>query len=227
MSYRVPFDAVQVRASLSWASVCAGLVALTLLLAGSAAHAAPVLIVNPGFETSILDDSGAVFTVPGWVNGGDSGVFDPHAAAFAAGAPEGENVAFSSHGAPTISQVLSSSAEANTLYTLTMLIGNRLDAPFGGYQTELWAGGIFLASDNNTLAPEDGAFLLSTLQYFLSAGDAAIGSALEIRFRSLGFQTVFDDVKLDATHRAVPEPGLLSLMVLGATTLALRRRRIV
>lgn len=202
--------------------------ALTLLLAGSAAHAAPVFIVNAGFEASVLDDSGVDFNPLGWNSSGDSGAFDPHAAAFAAGAPEGENVAFASFGGPTLSQTLASTVEANTLYTLSMLVGNRLDAPFGGYQTELWAGGTLLASDDNTLAPADGAFLLSTVQYFASASDSVIGSALEIRFRSLGWQTVFDDVRLDAElRRDVPEPGLLTLLTLGATALASRRRRAV
>jgi hypothetical protein len=202
-------------------------VALTLLLADSAAHAAPVLIVNAGFETSVLNDGGVDFNPLGWNSSGDSGAFDPHAAALSAGAPEGENVAFASFGSPTLSQTLASTVEANTLYTLSMLVGNRLDALFGGYQTELWAGGTLLARDDNSLAPADDAFLLSTVQYFASAGDLAIGSALEIRFRSLGWQTVFDDVRLDAERRAVPEPGLLTLLTLGATVLAARRRRTV
>ena len=228
MSHRVPFSAMQIRASLSRASVLGGLLALTLLLAGSAAHAAPVFIVNAGFETSVLDDGGVDFNPLGWNSGGDSGAFDPHAAALAAGAPEGENVAFASFGSPTLSQTLASTVEANTLYTLSMLVGNRLDAAFGGYQTELWAGGTLLARDDNSLAPADDAFLLSTVQYFVSAGDVAIGSALEIRFRSLGWQTVFDDVRLDAEpRRDVPEPGLLTLLALGAATAAARRRRTV
>ena len=34
-----------------------------------------------------------------------------------------------------------------------MLVGNRLDADFGGYQAELWAGGTMLAQDNGSLFP--------------------------------------------------------------------------
>ena len=170
--------------------------AVTMLVGlTTAASAAPVLIVNAGFEAPSLGDSQAIFTVAGWTNSGDSGTFNPHAGAFASGAPEGENVAFSSHGGPTISQILSATAQANTLYTLTMLVGNRLDADFGGYQTELWAGGTMLAQDNGSLFPADGQFLMSTVQYFVASGDAVAGSALEIRFRSLGWQTVFDDVQ--------------------------------
>ena len=166
----------------------------------------------------------ALFNIDGWSSSGDSGVFNPDAGAFAAGAPEGDNVAFSSVGGPTIFQVLAATAQANTSYTLTMLVGNRLDAPFGGYQTELWAGGNMLAQDNGSQTPTDGQFLLSTVQYFVAAGDAAAGSALEIRFRSLGYQTVFDDVKLDATER-VPEPALLALLGLGGAAAVRRKRR--
>ena len=200
-------------------------IAVTMLVGlTTAASAAPVSILNPGFEAPVIGDSAALFSLTDWVSSGDAGTFNPHAAAFATGAPEGQNVAFASHGSPTISQVLSATAQANTLYTLTMLVGNRLDADFGGYQTELWAGGTMLAQDNGSLFPADGQFLMSTVQYFVAAGDAEAGSALEIRFRSLGFQTVFDDVRLDATKR-VPEPALLALLGLGGVAVARRRRR--
>jgi hypothetical protein len=190
-----------------------------------AVSAAPVSIVNAGFEAATIGDSVAVFEIIGWVRSSDdSGTFNPHAAAFAAGAPEGENVAFASHGGPTISQILSTNAQANMLYTLTMLVGNREDAPFGGYQAELWAGGTMLAQDNGAQQPADGQFLLSTVQYFVAAGDAVTGSALEIRFKSLGWQTVFDDVRLDATE-TVPEPALLALFGLGGAAAARRQRR--
>ena len=197
--------------------------ALVIGVAGSG-KAAPVLIANAGFESQSIGDSVAAFEIDGWSNSGDSGAFDPDAGAFAAGAPEGENVAFSSVAGPTIWQALTATAQANTLYTLTMLVGNRLDAPFAGYQAELWAGGTMLAQDNSSQLPTDGQFLLSTVQYFVAAGDAAAGSALEIRFRSLGYQTVFDDVRLDATER-VPEPALLALLGLGAAAAVQRKRR--
>ena len=120
--------------------------------------------------------------------------------------------------------VLTAAAQANTLYTLTMLVGNRLDADFVGYQVELWAGGTRLAQDDSSQLPTDGQFLLSTVQYFVAAGDTVAGSALEIRFRSFGYQTVFDDVKLDATQR-VPEPALLALLGLGGAAAVRRKRR--
>ena len=173
--------------------------------AAAAASAAPLLIVNAGFEAANLDDSQAIFALAGWVN--CRRLRAPSIRTrlpSAAGAPEGENVAFASHGGPTISQVLAATAQTNTLYTLTMLVGNRLDADFGGYQSELWAGGTMLAQDNGSQLPTDGQFLLSTVQYFVGAGDAVAGSALEIRFRSLGWQTVFDDVRLDGTERGCP-----------------------
>ena len=57
-------------------------IAVTVLVGlTTAASAAPVLIVNAGFEAPSLVDSQAIFTAAGWVNVGDSGTFDPHAAA--------------------------------------------------------------------------------------------------------------------------------------------------
>jgi hypothetical protein len=201
----------------------AGLMALAA--GAGVASASPVLIVNAGFETPALDDSGVIFSAPGWVTFGDAGTFDPHAAAFAAGAPEGENVAFASRGVTLFSQVLAATAQANTLHTLTMLVGNRLDTPFGGYQIDLWAGNTLLGRDDNSLLPDDGAFLVSTIQSFVAPGSAAIGSALEIRFRSLDWQIVFDDVRLDAVERrAVPEPGVAVLFFVACASLAVRRR---
>ena len=95
-------------------------IAVTMLVGlTTAVSAAPVLILNPGFEAPVIGDSAAVFSLTDWASFGDAGTFNPHAAAFATGAPEGENVAFASHGSPTINQVLSATAQANTLYTLT------------------------------------------------------------------------------------------------------------
>jgi len=210
-----------------------GLSVLAVVLGvASSAAAAPLFVANPGFENPVLADSGAVFVIPGWVSIGDAGVFDPHAAAYLTGAPEGENVAFSQlggpdWGGPIVSQVLGDALTANTLYTLTMLVGNRLDAPFAGYEIGLYAGGSLLANDFNTLAPGDGQFLLSTVQYFAAANDPLLGSLLEIQFRSLGRQANFDDVKVDAVTRQadIPEPATLALVGAGALGALLRRRR--
>ena len=81
-----------------------------------------------------------------------------------------------------------------------------------------------LAQDNDSLFPAEGQFLMSTVQYFVASGDPVVGSLLEIRFRSLGYQTLFDDVRLDAIER-VPEPALLALLGLGCAAAARRKRR--
>ena len=95
----------------------------------TAASAAPVLIVNAGFEAPSLVDSQAIFSVAGWVSAGDCGnVRSARGRAFAPARLKGRTWRSASFGGPTISQMLTTTAQANTLYTLTMLVGNRLDA---------------------------------------------------------------------------------------------------
>jgi len=130
--------------------------------------------------------------------------------------PNGNQVAWSNGG--TISQTLSATLQANTVYTLGAFVGNRLGLNFPGYNIELYAGGNLLAS-NNSVTPADGTFAPVTVSY-TSGISVTPGQALEIRLTSLsGFQgqTNFDNITLDAA--SIPEPsailGLLGFGLLG------------
>jgi hypothetical protein len=138
---------------------------------------------------------------------GDGGTFNLTITQYPGQAPEGQNVADSSFFLagflpPTISQVLSDVLTANTLYTLQVEVGNRLDTPFPGYVVQLLAGGVLLAEDNNSLSPADGTFATSTVTFTALPGDPNLGQPLEIRLRSFGRQTNFDDVRLTAVASA-------------------------
>ena len=112
-------------------------------------------------------------------------------------------------------------ADGSSFYSLT---------GFPGYSIQLFAGGTVLAQDNNTLAPAEGTFALSTVQFTSGGADAGFGQALTIRLLNLnlpnsGIEVNFDDVQLTAI--AIPEPSTYAL-TFGAIAFgfgALHRRR--
>jgi len=109
--------------------------------------------------------------------------------------PEGFNVAYSNQG--TISQVLSATLASNTLYTLRVNVGKRLDLAFPTYVIQLWAGNTLLAQDNSSLNPASGQFLLSTPTY-QSPASGPVGQNLKIVLSANGAQAEFDAVSLSA-----------------------------
>lgn len=188
------------------------------------ASADDVAIVNAGFEDETLGNGSFVFTIPGWTNIGDSGTFNPTTSQYAFEAPEGSNVAFSSNGGPEISQVLANVLDIDTAYTLSVMVGDRLDQNFPGYSVQLLAGGDLLAEDNNSMTSVNGDFFESTVTYLSSQSDTQIGDALEIRLRGFGAQVNFDNVRLVAVS-SVPEPTTAIILGLGAALSCLIRRR--
>src|SRR5690606_19648952 len=120
------------------------------LLVGSSVEL-PVL--NPSFEQPALADGGFTGTITDWqIVGAASGVFNPTATQYPTQqATDGEQVAYSNGG--SIRQTLAAMLEANTTYTLQVDIGDRLDTGVPGYTVELWAGGVLLASVNQTDFP--------------------------------------------------------------------------
>jgi hypothetical protein len=191
--------------------------------------AALLTVANNSFETPIVTaPSGFISStgsVGGWTfTGGQQGFANPVAAHNAGGSwygpsptiPNGNQVAWSNGG--TISQTLSATLQANTIYTLGAYVGNRLSLNFPGYNIGLYAGGNLLAS-NSGVTPADGTFAPVTVSY-TSGISVTPGQALEIRLTSLsGFQgqTNFDNITLDAA--SIPEPsailGLLGFGLLG------------
>jgi hypothetical protein len=191
--------------------------------------AALLTVANNSFETPVITNpsgfNSSTGSVGGWTfTGGQQGFANPVAAHNAGGSwygpsptiPNGNQVAWSNGG--TISQTLSATLQANTIYTLGAYVGNRLSLNFPGYNIGLYAGGNLLAS-NSGVTPADGTFAPVTFSY-TSGISVTPGQALEIRLTSLsGFQgqTNFDNITLDAA--SIPEPsailGLLGFGLLG------------
>jgi hypothetical protein len=181
----------------------------------------PIPVTNAGFESDVLAPGGFTSNTfaTGWTCtpvGGptDCGVFRPQAAQYPGGAPEGVNVAYSNGG--TITQNLAATLALNTTYTLSVDVGKRLDMGFTSYLIELLAGSTVIASDNTTLNPAAGTFLLSTRTYNSGAANILAGQTLSILLRgNAGGQPDFDAVALNAVVSAVPEPGPATLCLIG------------
>lgn len=198
-------------------------------------------INNPSFEANqIATNCFQGLTPVGWSLYDPGGIFDgavdaigglntqPGGPHFVDGAPEGDHVAlvFLQGDIGTtpmgISQVLADVLELNTLYTLTVQVGNiasgqgpppcdvfgffHLDG-FPGYRVQLLAGGIVIAEDDNLLAGsiDDGEWGLSTIQVSIGDIHPQEGEPLEVRLINLntvdtpmdpGIEVDFDDVQL-------------------------------
>mgnify|MGYP001250027161 CR=1 FL=1 len=170
--------------------------------------------------------------------------------------PEGQRVAISFNefgtgnlGEYGLSQTLSATLQANTRYELAVEIGNIASGTalngqffnlngFPGYRVDLLAGGVVIASDNNSLAGTiaEGEWGTSLISFETTASHLQLGQALGIRLVNLNvvdpsaptadLEVDFDHVRLSAT--AVPEPSSGVLLgfaiVVGAWTNRPRRR---
>jgi hypothetical protein len=162
-------------------------------------RAEPIAIINPSFESPPLSDGGFnIANITGWsvINTGNPGVFNPSSTAFGF-VPDGVQTLYSNGG--TVFQTLALTLAPNTVYTLGVSVGRRLDfLPFPGFTVELRSGSTVLASANETNIPlpTPGQFQRLTLTY-VSPSSVSPGQLLEIRLKSNGAQTNFDFVTLD------------------------------
>jgi hapalindole H/12-epi-hapalindole U/12-epi-fischerindole U synthase len=228
-------------------------VALCLLplLSPPIAAAAPVTIANPSFEQPLTPpDSFIVGAVapPGWTSFGNLnmssrvvGVVNPNdTILYVEPVPDGDNVGVTffqnfSGDEAGMQQTLAATLQLSTGYTLTVEIGNMASAPppndfdfdgFPGYRVELLAGGVVIASDENTQLPGEGRFLTSTVEVTTGPSHPQAGQALGIRLTNLdaapGTEVNFDDVELDATPYVCPEtpPAGCKAATTGRSTLS-------
>src|SRR5215471_8697464 len=111
-----------------------------LCLLGGTAYADNIAVNNASFEATnplnIGCGTGCAYNygpIPGWSTSGPSGSFQP--GSFFSSVPDGNIVAFSNTG--SISQTLAASVLANTVYTLTVFVGDRTDHLNGLYTLSL------------------------------------------------------------------------------------------
>jgi hypothetical protein len=130
-------------------------------------------------------------------------------------------------GSVSMSNVLAATLAPDTLYTLSLDVGKRLDFANGwtasGYTVELLANGVALPLTGVNLDPTAGYF--TNLLYTYTSGPSVTpGQVLSIQLsKPAGLtQVLFDNVALDTT--LVPEPSALLLVIVGGC-LAWRRMR--
>jgi hypothetical protein len=93
---------------------------------------------------------------------------------------DGQFVAYNEGG--TIGQILTSTLQANSTYTLSVAVGHRLDGLTTNYTIELLAGGIILNSvTGNSASLPAGNMVIQTVSY-TSGATVTAGQLLEIRF---------------------------------------------
>ncbi len=199
-------------------------VALGLLLLSGPTWADSVPIVNASFETlsnaqilncpsvpSCYYNNGPI---PGWTGTLQTGSFHP--GAYFSSIPDGSFVAYSNSG--TLSQTLTNSVLADTLYTLTVFVGDRTDTINGPYTLYLDTilNGVtsnLCTISGNALKIAPGTFQAETCTYQSNSSVPAGNFFLD--FVSGGGQLDVDDVSLTSTPSSVPEPSSVLLLGFG------------
>ena len=226
------------------------LVTLIAAVTLPAAAATDIFIQNHSFEDPAI--AAGTFDTdapapPGWIEYGlidfgyrTVGVLDPTGTQlYPGGAPHGENVGvvfllddpdnqtMVAGIESGMVQTLSATLETDTIYTLSIEVGNIASDPnpphdiyefdgFPQYRIDLLAGGQILDSDANTLLPPEGEFRTSTLQVTIGANHPQEGAQLGIRLANLnaapGIEVNFDNVRLTRAPAGAGEvPGGVGL----------------
>ncbi|MBS1826335.1 MAG: PEP-CTERM sorting domain-containing protein [Acidobacteria bacterium] len=209
---------------------------LLLIAAACALHlpGALLTVANHSFESPTLGTvGGASGIISSWTGsvGSSSLTLRPSAAQLSGGPADGLQVLYMNLGSrfQTLADVLT----ANTVYTLSVAVGNRNDLSMASYLFTLEAGSTVIATASappNSI-PADGDMDDVTISYTALAGDPLLGQALTIRLSHVvgtnDNHALYDNVRLDAsaiTTGDVPEPASMLLAAAGLLLLPLRRQ---
>ena len=209
---------------------CVPLMAVILLVGAGVVHAESITIVNPSFETPVIDPPvGGIGTSPDpWVNGGPfSGGYytlDPLGpfSGWTAPPPDGGvQVMMLGNVGHGNSQFLAATLEANTTYTLQMdvsvreshvpLVGDMnigYGAPHGDGSDSLNENLLATATSSLPL-PGTGEWVLWEKTFETGASPLGLGEVLRVDLLG-GYRLLYDNVRLDAT----PVPELSTLLYL-------------
>lgn len=213
------------------------LLSLALLASVGSIQATALAITNPGFENP---------QVPGIINGvaagwavsnGNAGTWNTTpGGGFFNTIPEGDQILFAGFGAPVdVSQTLVDTVQADTTYTLSFFLGQRLDMPLSVYSVSLEANGTTVLMSDTGGSTTPGNFVQRTITFDSGASPVTAGQTLGIFISATGFdplgvpgQAEFDSFSLDASPTSggssVPEPATFLMIGTGMTAVMLNRR---
>ena len=197
-----------------------------LVLISGSASADSVAVQNASFEqigasglpnpcgTGCAYNSGPV---PGWTiagTGGGSWQPGPTGTYFNQALPDGSTVGYVNG---TLTQDLDVALLANTQYTLTVDVGDRLDGFRGGWSIALDGGSVQLCSaSGQTASITPGTFAQETCT-FTTGSDVPLGDLFVV----LGGSGSGDNATFDAVNITAPEPSTIALEGLGLLAVAL------
>ena len=201
-------------------------------------QAAAVFITNHSFEDDdIANNTNSNSAPSGWsVTGGSGSYLDRNGSGGfndqidpTPDTGDSEQMAWSNGG--DFFQLTGTAIAANTLYTLTVDMGDRTNLGFPGAELRLGSGAPFGSNlltptvvsntiPTNGAGPSDGWQTWTTT---FTTGASPVAGNLRVELLNTGgTQPLFDNVRLDAT--AIPEPSTVMLSTM-ASLLLLRRRR--
>lgn len=183
-------------------------------------------ILNPSFEQPVLADGAFIASGNDWgFTGTNAGTFNPSAASYATGAPQGDNVAYIENGA--LIQGFSEPLRADRSYRLRFAIGSRTDNPVPtnapltvsvfGSAVRTPEGLPPAAFQTTVFAPAAGTFQYVDLSFQTNSGTPGVGLPMVLRVAGNASPSQFnvDDFSLSAgQQQSVPVDHPLALLTL-------------
>ena len=198
---------------------------LSIALCSATTSAAVVNINNASFENdSLIAGSWTNYVINGWTisGGGGAGTFNP-IGSLPQGTYYGSNVAWSN--GSSISQTLTATLAANTVYTLSVDLLNRSQIQNQSSTLAFYAGNNLLASTVIRGGAPSTA-VLQSLTFSTGISNSFVGQNLKVLLVAGGAQSDWDNVQLTAVA-AVPEPETYAMLLagLGMIGAAVKRRK--